>query len=119
MIQLTLIFFNIKGSPCSSIACDSNWICIGCEDATLHTLDTNTGRKKIGVVALGSPAARLSLITIPPSTGNAHLCAITTSAAITVWNLAEQTCSLSPVSLRYLMPDGGSRSLNFDLIEFQ
>ncbi|XP_077297877.1 histone cell cycle regulator-like protein [Arctopsyche grandis] len=100
------IWESFLGSPCSSIACDSNWICVGCEDATLHCLETNTGRKEVGIIALGAPAARLSLITIPPNTGSAHLCAITTAAAVTVWNLVERTCALSPVSLRYLMPEG-------------
>lgn len=71
-------------------------------------METNTGKKFVGTLALGAPAARLSLVTLHSGKIGTYLCAITTAAILTVWNMQQCVCVVQPLSLRYLMLDGGN-----------
>ena len=67
----------------------------------------------MGTIALGAPAARLSLVQLTAERGGTHLCAITTAASLTVWNMTERCSVMAPISLRYLMPDSGMPFIYF------
>ncbi|XP_063359905.1 protein HIRA [Cydia amplana] len=99
------------GSPVTCIACDARFAAVSCADGALHAwrLQRSTAHRALPPIALMSPAAKLTL-------SGDTLAAVTTSAELGIWDLANATCIVRPLSFRSLMQPGVSIT-NCSLLE--
>ncbi|XP_047988849.1 protein HIRA homolog isoform X2 [Leguminivora glycinivorella] len=99
------------GSPVTCIACDARFAVVSCADGTLHAwkLARTTAHRALPPIALMSPAAKLTL-------SGDTLAAVTTSAELGIWDLANATCIVKPLCFRSLMVPGVSVT-NCSLLE--
>ncbi|XP_052737819.1 protein HIRA homolog [Bicyclus anynana] len=89
------------GSPVTSLACDARWACVACADGSLHvwTLARADAHRALPPIALSSQAAKLTL-------SGDTLAVVTTSATLTIWDLANATCVIRPLCFRNLLSPG-------------
>ncbi|GBP56222.1 Protein HIRA homolog [Eumeta japonica] len=99
------------GSNVNCIACDSRWLCVACEDGSLHAwrVTKANASRALPPLALQSRAARLTLAADA-------LAIITTAAELTAWDLATAECILGPISFRNLLAHGVTVT-NLSLLE--
>ncbi|CAG9114915.1 unnamed protein product [Plutella xylostella] len=99
------------GSSVNCIACDARYVCVSCEDGSLHAwrLHGTNATRVLPPVALMSKAVKLTL-------ASDQLAVVTTAADLAIWDLASTHCVVKPLSFRNLLTHGVTVS-NCTLLE--
>ncbi|XP_072943481.1 protein HIRA [Epargyreus clarus] len=86
------------GSAVTCVACDARWACAACADGSLHAWRLARARtaRALPPIALMSQAAKLTL-------SGDMLVAVTTSAELAIWDLANATCAIRPLCFKSLL----------------
>lgn len=89
------------GSNVNCIACDSKWLSVACEDGTLHAwrVHRNGASRALPAIALLCQSAKLTL-------SGDNLAVVTTTADLSIWNLENSECVVTPLSFRNLLTQG-------------